>query len=289
MAKDIFVLIQYNKATNKFDINFFPDALDAKEFQANLIQAAPGEDLVFNSFIVNEFKKKVSQPNIFFYKKPSIISTPNIKFGLLYNSPAASHPLLAPNGWHVPSSDEFIILNEYLCNNGFKFQNNGYDIAKSIASKSDWDYCEIPGTVGCDLTLNNSAGLNLLPAGQRSNRYNFRLQYSNTLLWSSSPGVLFYLDYNIDSLGYNEVNQANGCSIRLIRDLNNPATSLKDLDNNYYTSVTIGTQTWLLQNWACTKFNDGTPIPNVTDNSEWNNLTTPAYCQYNNSPVNVFI
>ena len=31
------------------------------------------------------------------------------------------------------------------------------------------------------------------------------------------------------------------------------------------------------------KYNDGSVIPNLKDNSEWSNLTTGAWCDYNNS------
>jgi len=36
------------------------------------------------------------------------------------------------------------------------------------------------------------------------------------------------------------------------------------------------------KNLATTKYNDGSDIPPVTDNSAWENLTTPGYCWYNN-------
>jgi uncharacterized protein (TIGR02145 family) len=58
--------------------------------------------------------------------------------------------------------------------------------------------------------------------------------------------------------------------------------ALKDIDGNVYTSVTSGTQVWMVENLKTTKYNDGTPIPLVTDNTAWTNLTTPGYCWYNN-------
>ena len=59
-----------------------------------------------------------------------------------------------------------------------------------------------------------------------------------------------------------------------------------DGDGNFYSTVTIGSQVWLASNLKTTKFNDGTQIPLVTDNSAWNKLTTSAYCWYNNDLSN---
>jgi len=56
---------------------------------------------------------------------------------------------------------------------------------------------------------------------------------------------------------------------------------VKDIDNNTYHTVTIGTQTWMVENLRVTHYNDGTNIPNVTDNT-WTALTTGAYCWYEN-------
>lgn len=57
---------------------------------------------------------------------------------------------------------------------------------------------------------------------------------------------------------------------------------ITDADGNIYTSVAIGTQVWMAENLKTTKFNDGTAIPLVTDNTEWSNLTTSGYCWYSN-------
>lgn len=64
------------------------------------------------------------------------------------------------------------------------------------------------------------------------------------------------------------------------------AGTLKDADGNNYKTVKIGNQVWASENLKTTKYNDGTSIPNVTDNIQWESLTTGAYCNYNNLESN---
>jgi len=49
-----------------------------------------------------------------------------------------------------------------------------------------------------------------------------------------------------------------------------------------YGTCLIGTQVWLTGNLATTRLNDGTPISNIADQTEWGALTTPGYCWYDN-------
>ena len=61
-----------------------------------------------------------------------------------------------------------------------------------------------------------------------------------------------------------------------------PALTVTDIDGNSYNTIRIGTQVWMKENLKTTKYNDGTPIPNITDNGIWAALTTGAYCNYDN-------
>jgi len=55
-----------------------------------------------------------------------------------------------------------------------------------------------------------------------------------------------------------------------------------DADGNVYKSVIIGEQEWMAENLRTTKYSDGTVIPNVESNTQWENLHTGAWSQYEN-------
>ena len=62
--------------------------------------------------------------------------------------------------------------------------------------------------------------------------------------------------------------------------------TVTDIDGNVYTTVTIGTQVWMAENLKVTKYRNGDAIPNVTDDTQWSNLTIGAYCNYANNTTN---
>jgi uncharacterized protein (TIGR02145 family) len=59
-----------------------------------------------------------------------------------------------------------------------------------------------------------------------------------------------------------------------------------DIDLNRSQTVAIGDQIWMTENLKVTKYNDGIPIPLVTEKSLWETLSTPAYCWYKNDTAN---
>lgn len=63
-------------------------------------------------------------------------------------------------------------------------------------------------------------------------------------------------------------------------------STVTDIDGNVYYTVTIMGLELMASNLKTTKFNDGTAIPHVTDNSDWSTLSTPAYCWYENDFAN---
>jgi uncharacterized protein (TIGR02145 family) len=64
---------------------------------------------------------------------------------------------------------------------------------------------------------------------------------------------------------------------------------VQDVEGNVYNTIKIGYenggQVWMTENLRTTKYNDGTDIPLVTDETDWSTSSTPAYCYYDNDSV----
>jgi len=67
---------------------------------------------------------------------------------------------------------------------------------------------------------------------------------------------------------------------------NSENDTVKDIDGNVYQTVKIGDQWWMAENLKVTHYRNGDAIPNVTDGTEWSNLSTGAYCNYENDANN---
>ena len=94
---------------------------------------------------------------------------------------------------------------------------------------------------------------------------------------------------NFGTLGGNiSVQATNSCgnsasnNLNVITILSADCGTVTDIDGNVYTTVTIGSQCWMVENLRTTKFRNGVPIPNITDGPTWAALTTSAFCWFNN-------
>ena len=62
--------------------------------------------------------------------------------------------------------------------------------------------------------------------------------------------------------------------------------TVTDIDGNTYETIQIGEQLWMAENLKTTHYNNGDEIPNITTYEEWGDLSSGAYCDYNNNSTN---
>jgi uncharacterized protein (TIGR02145 family) len=59
--------------------------------------------------------------------------------------------------------------------------------------------------------------------------------------------------------------------------------TITDIDGNEYKTIIIGSQTWMAENIRTTHYQNGEAIFERTDETEWGNLSSGAYCNYRNT------
>lgn len=72
----------------------------------------------------------------------------------------------------------------------------------------------------------------------------------------------------------------------LIPDYTGEVDTITDIMGNSYNTIGMGSQIWMAQDLRTTRLNDGSLIPEVTSDSVWAELQTPAFCWYNNDSTN---
>jgi uncharacterized protein (TIGR02145 family) len=88
--------------------------------------------------------------------------------------------------------------------------------------------------------------------------------------------------YNTTSKSVN-INLLPGSLSTAIFNPNLTYGTVTDIEGNIYNTIIIGAQTWMAENLRTTKFRNGDAIPEVTGNTDWKNLNSAAYCNYENT------
>ena len=214
-----------------------------------------------NEMIMYNFLKQLGSSTT-----TQVVTESNILYGLLYNWYAVNDAGgIAPDGWRVATDDDWTILTNEL---------GGASVAGGL--------------------LVDTNGFSALIAGNRDSS-GAHTAWGFYAWWWTSTGVSSTnawdrnLYYDLPNLYRNEANKKNGFSVRCVRDTQPPSANVTDKTGNVYTWVQIGSQYWLGQNLATTKYNNGNPIPTGLDNGAWSSTTDGAYAYPNNDSNLVYI
>jgi uncharacterized protein (TIGR02145 family) len=96
----------------------------------------------------------------------------------------------------------------------------------------------------------------------------------NGTIESHSISDILNVNFNLSNL--------NSCDVT---DALNPILnygSMTDQEGTIYKTIVIGSQEWMAENLKTSVYRNGDAIANVIDNEQWYELTTAAWCSYNN-------
>lgn len=148
-------------------------------------------------------------------------------YGALYNWYAVNTGKLCPIGWHIPSDSEWKILEDYLIDNKYNYDETtvGNKYAKTLASAIGWASSTNVGAVGNTdyATKRNVTGFTALPGGARSAIGSFDYIVNYCSWWSSSEDYAHFawgrsISYDSDGISRFSVTKTLGFSVRCLRD-----------------------------------------------------------------------
>jgi len=152
----------------------------------------------------------LSLPAYCWYNNDSVNSDP---YGALYNSYTIETGMLCPEGWHVPTDEEWAELES--CYDGAMESGGSLKTAGT-------EFWKTPNT-----GATNADGFSALPGGYRSYTGPFNLMHIAGFWWTSSerswfasdPKLLFRsMKYDQEAVVSNVAIKTNGLSVRCIKD-----------------------------------------------------------------------
>jgi uncharacterized protein (TIGR02145 family) len=153
---------------------------------------------------------RLTLPAYCWYNNDSVYAE---EFGALYNYYTIETGNLCPEGWHVPSDEDWIALESNL---------GGAGVAGGLMKEAGLEHWKTPNT-----QASNGSGFNALPGGYRSYTGTFNLIRINGYWWSSSEkswygsvNTVIYRNLKYDGQDvYRHIGEkANGFSVRCVKN-----------------------------------------------------------------------
>lgn len=194
-------------------------------------------------------------------------------YGRLYTWYAATDSRgICPSGWHVPGNSESDDLTNFL---------GGTSLSGDKLKETGIIHWKSPNTA------TNETGFTAVPGSERNNIGQFggigqSYYWWNYNSFNDAGGYFRLLSWESSGEGYGYAVNQSGMAIRCVLTKFGTVT---DYEGNDYKTLQIGSQEWMVENLQSTKYNNGTSIPYIIEDIEWNDLSTPAYCWYLNDPV----
>ena len=221
-------------------------------------------------------------------------------YGYLYNKHAVDDERdVANTGWHVPTMAEWSALEDYV--------NNNYQGVIDLKSERE-EPDEHPRWRNTDnVTGNNTLNMSILPTGYREDDGSFASmfhQFGHWLCWAPDGEYdnAVYFNYSTDPT-FRKTNRPDnwGSGIRLVRyatdeekgegeggedheDFIGEGVIQTDMyegnDGKKYDCVRIDDKIWMAEQLRETRYNNNDIIPQIQDDTQWDNLDSGAYCVY---------
>lgn len=200
-------------------------------------------------------------------------------YGLAYNHYAiADSRGIHPEGWHIPTGNEYITLRTYLDPSG----SNGFNVAG--------DMMKVPGTTWWDAGNNGTNSSGFTAKGHGGRRYDgfFPAMGAVYRMWHSDAVYCVELDADQTYFRVGNVTISggakNGLPMRWIKDTSDwtEGETVTDIQGHVYHTIKIGNQVWTVTNSIQSVYNNGESLLTSVDAATWAGFTTGACCWYNN-------
>ena len=237
--------------------NYSTVIVESQEWMVENLKTTRYNDYTIIPVITNDTDWSILDSGAYSYynNEPDNATT----YGHLYNWYTVETNKLCPEGWHVPTSIEWIILDRFLAENGGNYDGSLWSgtqsdsqarskIAKSLAHTSSWATSAILGSIGNNQNNNNYSGFSALAGGSRNNNGVFYGMGTHGRFWTASvnasgQATRRVLDYERTDIRVSNADKKYGFCVRCVKDTSSLSIIQNDFRNSFvaYPNPTKGT------------------------------------------------